>query len=256
MEIVKIRPGYVISGYVLKEMVGSGGFSTVYKAETIQPKPLYTSIIAVKVLHPRRLEKYQIKQFIKEGKIVKNLEHSNIVKVFDVVQQDGNFFILMEFIDTDLMKAIRNRKWMFNEENIIDIIIKSAKGISYLHKNGIIHKDINPSNILISYSLEKVKITDFGLAKVRKMPFLNFNKEFKGGTEGYIPPEYYEGRTIDERGDIYSFGKTIEKIYRELNIPIPEKIKNIIKIATDPKPENRFESMEGIVYILETRKIE
>jgi serine/threonine-protein kinase len=256
MEIVKIRPGYIISGYMLKEMVGSGGFSTVYKAETIDPKPLYTSIIAVKVLHPRRLEKYQIRQFVKEGKIVKNLEHTNIVKVFDIIQQDGNFFILMEFIDTDLMKAIRNKKEMFDEENIIDIIIKSAKGISYLHKNGIIHKDINPSNILISYSLDKVKITDFGLAKIKKMTFLKFNREFRGGTEGYIPPEYYDGKPVDERGDIYSFGRTIEKIYMELGFKMPEKIKNIIKIATDPKPENRFESMDGIVYILETRKIE
>jgi serine/threonine-protein kinase len=248
---IKIRPGYVISGYILKEMVGSGGFSTVYKAETIEPKPLYTSIIAVKVLHPRRLEKYQIRQFINEGKIAKNLEHPNIVKVFDVIQQDGNFFILMEFMDIDLMKAIRNRMGMFNEENIIDIIIKCAKGISYLHKNGIIHKDINPSNILISYSLEKVKITDFGLAKTVRRFFFNFNREFRGGTEGYIPPEYYEGKTVDERGDIYSFGKTIERIYIELGFKMPEKIKNIIKIATDPKPENRFDSMEGILYILE-----
>jgi serine/threonine-protein kinase len=251
MERIKIRPGYVISGYILKEMVGSGGFSTVYKAETIEPKPLYTSIIAVKVLHPRRLEKYQIRQFINEEKIAKNLDHPNIVRVFDVIQQDGNFFILMEFMDIDLMKAIRNRMGMFNEENIIDIIIKCAKGISYLHKNGIIHKDINPSNILISYSLEKVKVTDFGLAKTARRFFFNFNREFSGGTEGYIPLEYYEGKTVDERGDIYSFGRTIEKIYIELGFKMPEKIKNIIKIATDPKPENRFDSMEGILYILE-----
>jgi len=254
MVIVKIRPGYVIKGYILKEMVGSGGFSTVYKAETIEPKPLYASIIAVKVLHPRRLEKSQIKQFIKEGKIAMNLEHPNIVKVFDVVQQDGNFFILMEFVDIDLMKAMRNRKEMFNEENIMDIIIKSARGISYLHKNGIIHKDINPSNILISYSLDKVKITDFGLAKIRKRFFLNFGREFRGGTEGYVPPEYYEGEIVDERSDIYSFGKTIEKIYIELGFKIPENVKNLIKIATDPKPENRFESMDGILYILENRE--
>lgn len=246
---VKIRKGYLIKGYVLKEMVGSGGFSTVYKAETIDPVPLYNSIIAVKVLHPRRLEKYQIKQFIKEGKIAKSLEHPNVVKVFDVVQQDGNFFILMEFLDYDLMRLIRNRRGIFNERNIIDIILKAAKGLDYIHKNGIIHKDINPTNILVSHNLEKVKITDFGLAKRDKI-FL-IQKEFKGGTEGYIPPEWLEGKKADVRGDIYSFGKTIEKIYNELDFEIPDRIKSIIKIATDPKPENRFESMESIVHILE-----
>ncbi|MCM8785024.1 MAG: serine/threonine protein kinase [Candidatus Omnitrophica bacterium] len=250
----KIRTGYIVKNYILKEMVGSGGFSTVYRAESIEPFPLYNSIIAVKVLHPRRLERNQIRQFVKEGKIAKSLEHPNIVKVFDVIQEDGNFFILMEYLDTDLMKAIRAKKNIFNEKNIIDIIVKAAKGISYIHKNGIVHKDINPSNILITYSLEKIKITDFGLSQIGRWIF-NRGK-FKGGTEGYIAPEIYEGRPGDEKSDIYSFGKTIEKIYKELNFPLNDKIKNIIRIATDPKPENRFESMEGIVYILETRKIE
>ncbi|HOK56542.1 MAG TPA: serine/threonine-protein kinase [bacterium] len=250
----KIRSGYVLKGYILKEMVGSGGFSTVYRAESIEPLPLYNSIIAVKVLHPRRFERNQIKQFIKEGKIAKSLEHPNIVKVFDVVQENGNFFILMEYLDTDLIKAIRTKKYLFNEKNVIDIIIKAAKGIAYIHQNGIVHKDINPSNILITYSLEKIKITDFGLSKVDR-GILN-RGEFRGGTEGYVAPEIYKGKKADKKSDIYSFGKTIEKIYRELNFPFPEKIKNIVKIATEPEPENRFESMEGIIYILETRKIE
>ncbi|MCX7917132.1 MAG: serine/threonine protein kinase [bacterium] len=250
----KIRTGYIIKGYQLKEMIGAGGFATVYRAETIEPFPLYNSVIAVKVLHPRRFEKDQIKRFLKEGKIAKSLEHPNVVRVFDVFEYNGNFFILMEFIDIDLSKAIRTNKEIFDEKNIIDIITKAAKGISYIHQNGIIHKDINPSNILISFSLEKVKITDFGLAKTGR---ILFNKsEYKGGTEGFVAPEIFKGKPTTEKSDIYSFGKTIEKIYKDLNFPIPEKIKNIIKIATDPIPENRFESMEGIIYILENRKIE
>ncbi|MCS7181482.1 MAG: protein kinase, partial [bacterium] len=143
----KIRTGYIIKGYQLKEMIGAGGFATVYRAETIEPLPLYNSVIAVKVLHPRRFEKDQIKRFLKEGKIAKSLEHPNVVRVFDVFEYNGNFFILMEFIDIDLSKAIRTNKEIFDEKNIIDIIIKAAKGISYIHQNGIIHKDINPSNI-------------------------------------------------------------------------------------------------------------
>ncbi|MGC8977479.1 MAG: serine/threonine protein kinase [Candidatus Ratteibacteria bacterium] len=247
--VKKIRKGYVIKGYMLKELIGAGGFSTVYKAETVELPPLYNSIIAVKVLHPRRIERTQIRQFIKEAKIAKNLEHPNIVKVFDIVQQDGNYFILMEFLDTDLMKAIRNNREIFNEKNIIEVIIKAAKGLAYIHKNGIIHKDINPSNILISYTLDKIKITDFGLSKINRK-FL-FKREFSGGTEGYTPPECLKGRSMDELGDIYSFGKTIERIYDQLGFEIPDYIENLIKIATDPEPENRFKDMELIVYILE-----
>lgn len=245
----EIRKGYIINGYILTEMIGSGGFSTVYKAENASPSPLYNSVIAVKVLHPRRIvERSQINQFIKEGKIAKALEHPNIVKVFDVVKQDGNLFILMELLDIDLLKAIKTRPEVFNRENIIDIIIKTAKGISYIHKNGIIHKDINPSNILISFSLEKIKITDFGLAK-RKRFFLKIF-ESRSGTEGYVAPEILEGKRADERSDIYSFGKTVEKIYSEIGFSIPQKIQHIIKISTDSEPKNRFESMDELLYII------
>lgn len=250
----KIRSGYIIKGYILKEMIGSGGFSTVYRAESLEPSPLYNMIIAIKVLHPRRLERNQIKQFIKEGKMAMNLEHPNVVKVFDVIEEDGNFFIFMEYLDSDLLKAIRTKKEIFNEENIVDVILKAARGLAYIHKNGIVHKDINPSNILITYNLNKVKITDFGLAKRRKFIFNRIT--YEGGTEGYIPPERLKGKSIDKRGDIYAFGKTVEKIYSELKFEMPEKLKNIVRIATDPNPENRFESMEGIVYILEAKRIE
>lgn len=254
MDVVKIRKGYTIKGYILTEMIGAGGFSTVYKAQSVDPSPLYQSVIAVKVLHPRRIEKGQIEQFIKEGRIAKTLEHPNIVKVFDVVRQDGNYFILMELLDTDLLKAIRTKPEIFDREKTMDVIIKTGKGISYLHKNGIIHKDINPSNILISLSLDKVKITDFGLARKHRRFFWR-GFELKGGTEGYIAPEIIEGKKTDEKSDIYSFGKTIEKIFSELGFSVPSQLQYIIKISTDPNPNNRFESMENLLYILENRKI-
>ncbi|RLF31395.1 MAG: hypothetical protein DRN08_07985, partial [Thermoplasmata archaeon] len=96
MEKIKIRAGYSVGNYLLEEMVGAGGFSTVYKARSIDPQPEYDSIIAVKVLHPRRLERSQIRRFIREAKMAKKLEHQYIVKVYDLKKQDGNYFIFME----------------------------------------------------------------------------------------------------------------------------------------------------------------
>lgn len=250
---VKVRPGYIIEGYILEEMIGSGGFATVYKARSIEPFPRYNSLIAVKVLHPRRLDRWQIKRFVKEVRMATQLEHPNVVKVFGVKQQDGNFFSFMELLDTDLAKAIRTKVEIFNQSNVLEIIKKAAYGLDYIHRNGIIHKDVNPSNILISYSLDKVKMTDFGLAQ-KKASFFSFLQQVNssgGGTEGYVAPERQKGIEGDVRSDIYSFGKTIQKIYTELKFEIPEDIQYIIEIATKPNPVERFVNMRELIYFLD-----
>ena len=248
MEEIKIRPGYTVGNYVLEEMVGAGGFSTVYKARSIDPQPEYDSIIAIKVLHPRRLERYQIRRFVREAKIAKKLKHKNIVKVYDLKKQDGNYFIFMEFLDSDLLRCIRNKRGIFTLSNIKEVILKAAKGLAYIHKNRIIHKDINPTNILLNFSLDKVKMTDFGLSRRN---FL-FNKEKKeGGTLYYLAPEILKGKKASIKSDIYSFGKSIEKVYNELGFTIPDDIRHIINISTKENPEERFSNMENIIYILE-----
>ncbi|MBN1446168.1 MAG: serine/threonine protein kinase [Candidatus Omnitrophica bacterium] len=248
---IRIRQGYVIDGYVLEEMVGSGGFSTVYRARSIDPVPRYDTFIAVKVLHPRRLDRTQIKRFIKEMKISISLRHSNIVKVYAVRRQDWNYFGLMEFLDTDLLKAIRNKPELFNHEKVLDIIKQAGSGLDYIHRNGIVHKDMSPSNILVSYSLEKIKITDFGLA--RKTGFMQKDNG-SGGTEGYIAPERMNGRPADVKTDIYSFGKTMEKIYSELRLAIPDGVRYVVETAVKQKPEERFYDMRELLYFLESKK--
>jgi len=248
---LKVRQGYIIDGYVLEEMVGSGGFSTVYKARSIDPVPRYDTFIAVKVLHPRRLDRVQIKRFIKEMKISISLQHPNIVKVFAVRRQDWNYFGLMEFLDTDLSKAIRNKPELFTQEKVLDMIKQAGAGMDYIHRNGIVHKDMSPSNILVSYSLEKVKITDLGLA--RKTGFLQKDNG-SGGTEGYIAPERMNGRQADVKSDIYSFGKTVEKIYAELGFPMPDNVRYVVETAVKQKPEERFYDMREFLYFLEAGK--
>ncbi|HDN97765.1 MAG: hypothetical protein DRP67_00075 [Candidatus Omnitrophota bacterium] len=245
---MKVRSGFVVKGYRLEEMVGSGGFSTVYKATSVTLNPPFGNVIAVKVLHPRRIEKEQIKRFKNEAHIAMSLEHENIVKVYDFVEYEGNFFIFMELLDIDLNKMIKTKKEVFTFEKIIEILKKSALGLSYLHKKGIIHKDFNPSNILLSYSLKKVKITDFGLARKKRFIFWK-NPPSSGGTRGYIAPEVYQGR-IDKRVDIYSFGKSMENIFSQLNFPITNEISHIIEVSTKEDPKERFQDMDEIIYLL------
>ncbi|HRR95468.1 MAG TPA: serine/threonine-protein kinase [Candidatus Ratteibacteria bacterium] len=252
MEEIKVRTGYKIENYILEEMLGAGGFSTVYKARSIDPQPEYDTVIAIKVLHPRRLDRYQIRRFIREAKIAKKLIHPNIVKVYDFKKYEGDFFIFMEFLDADLLKCINARREIFSPSILEEIILKAAKGLSFIHQNRIIHKDFNPSNILVNFSLEKVKITDFGLA-VKNTFFYREKRE--GGTLDYTAPEIIKGRKASIRSDIYSFGKTVEKLYNELNFPIPDTFRYIINISTRENPEERFSNMEEIIYMFEDYEI-
>ncbi|HNS33158.1 MAG TPA: serine/threonine-protein kinase [bacterium] len=243
--ITKIRRGYEIEGYLLEEMVGAGGFSSVYKARSIFPIPKYDTIIAVKVLHPRRLDRKQIGRFAREARISMQLMHPNIIRVYDIVKQDRNMFILMEYLDADLMTAIKTKRRLFDPVNIVEIIKKAGRGLAYVHENGIIHKDVNPSNILISYSLERIKFTDFGLASQRS--FFRREEDVKAGTEGYLAPERLKGSLSDIRTDIYAFGKTIENIYRELGFEFSENILRIVRKATHPDKEERFSNMKSLL---------
>ncbi|MCK9265437.1 serine/threonine protein kinase [bacterium] len=245
---IQVRKGYEIEGYILEEMVGAGGFSSVYKARTIYPIPKYDTIIAVKVLHPRRLDRVQSRKFVAEAKISMSLNHPNIIKVYQVKKQDRNLFMLMEYLDADLMKAIKTKNYLFTPENIVKVIKKAGQGLAFVHNNAIIHKDVNPANILISFSLEKVKFTDFGLAHQRRL----FKKEvaIRAGTDGYLAPERTKGQPANIKTDIYAFGKTIEKIYRELNFEFSEQILRIIRKSTHTDPEERFSSMEELIYSL------
>jgi eukaryotic-like serine/threonine-protein kinase len=251
MEIV-VRQGYIIDGYILEEMVGSGGFSTVYRARSIDPLPRYDTIIAVKVLHPRRLDRWQIRRFVKEMRISTLLQHPNIVKVYAVRKQDRNYFGLIEFMDTDLLKAIRTKPHIFNQQNIFSIIKKAAQGLDYIHKNGIVHKDVSPANILISYTLDKIKITDFGMAE--KRGFLKKNNSSGGGTEGYIAPERLKGMSADIKSDVYSFGKTVQKVYSELGFEVPENVRYVIETATKSNKEDRFFDMRELLYFFDSKK--
>ncbi len=243
--IVKLRKGYEIEGYLLENLVGSGGFSSVYRARSIYPIPKYETIIAVKVLHPRRLERRQVKKFVQEARISMQLSHPNIIRVYQIVQQDKNMFILMEYLDFDLMTAIKTRKNLFNPDNVMKIIIKAGTGLAYVHSNGIIHNDVNLSNILISYSLATVKFTDFGLASQKR--FFRREENIKAGTEGYVAPERLKGQPSDIRTDIYAFGKTIEKIYSELGFEFSEGLIRIIRKATHPDKDERFARMEDLL---------
>lgn len=261
---MKIRKGYVINGYELEELISSGGFARVYRAKRtfFSNYPFYGEIIAIKVLHPRRLNKKGIALFKNEAKIARSLNHQNVIKFFDFVIKDDNYFIFEEWVNgKDLEKIIiLEKSENFRNFNVLlDIAKKVARGLSYLHQNNIVHKDVNPSNILVSFDLKKVKVTDFSISKKKSKGLFGFLKRdikdlFVGGTREYMAPEQLIYGISDKRSDIYSFGKTLEKLFSSFDC-LTFKLKKIIKIATAENPNDRFENIEEILSLLENLKI-
>ena len=243
----KLRAGYVVQGYLLEEMIGAGGFSKIYKAKNIQGSFLYGPIVAVKALQERRLERRQIRKFKQEASLLMSLQHEHIVKVYRFFQQEGFFFIFMEYMDTDLRKALEKQRREFSLENVMDIFLKMAQALAYIHSRGIIHKDFNPSNILLSYTFEKVKLCDFGVARKQSI----WNKDLMpfGGTKGYIAPER-KRKSFDKRADIYGFGKTVENVFDSLVMEKPEGLDFLIEQSIKEDPKERFQSMDEVISLL------
>ena len=264
----KIRVGFNVRGYMLEKLIGSGGFATVFRARNTG-KGNYGHRIAVKILHERRLDRNQITKFRREAELAMKLSHENVVNVFEYFEEDGYWFIFMELLYMNYRQLIEEEKGLLKEnrsmflyeilDESLDIIRQSAQGLNYIHENGIIHKDFNPSNILISYNLDRVKITDFGLAKknpgftIRTLSAIGLKFGRKGikqaGTIDYVAPEEKTGQ-YDKRVDIYSFGKTVQFTFDTIGLHKNSHIEKIIALCTHPDPEQRFPDMSLVLHEL------
>lgn len=205
-----------VGPYEIVAPIGSGGMGTVYKA--IDRASDRT--IAIKVLDRRYdldRKRRRADYLGREIKIAASLNHPNIIKMHNdiVVQEDaqGNQrrCLLMEFIDGhDLKKHITERD--LPTKQMLNICIKLAEGLDFLHQNHIVHRDIKPGNFLFSRDGRQVKIVDFGLSKVNNGWFNFFNKE-RGGTRLYASPEQLQKKNLDARADIFSFGITMYELF-------------------------------------------
>lgn len=248
----KLRSGSTVSGYILTDLLGAGGFASVYKARSVGPDAAFGSFIAVKILHPRRIDRTMVQKFREEARTSLALRHENIITVHDFQEFEGNFLILMELADDDLGRFAHKSPLSF--EQIMSVMKRAGQGLAFAHRKGIVHRDFTPSNILVSGGLASVKITDFGIsgkANIFLRSILPGQPDSQSGTQAYFAPEQYRG-TYDKRTDVYAFGKTLNSLFRHSSIPVPSRIAHIIKTATQPEPGERFQEIEQLLYFLET----
>lgn len=198
-----LRKGMFISDrYEIIDKVGSGGMSDVYKA--LDHK--LNRNVAMKVLKQEFSEdKSFVSKFKIEAQNAAGLSHPNIVNVFDVGEDGGLYYIVMELIEGITLKKYIDKKGHLPVKEAVSIAVQVAQGIEAAHNNHIIHRDIKPQNIIISRE-GKVKVTDFGIARAASTNTISSNAM---GSVHYISPEQAKGGFIDEKSDIYSLGITL-----------------------------------------------
>lgn len=262
-----LKPGIIIGDrYEIIDKVGSGGMADVYKARDQR----LNRFVAIKVLKQEySSDKNFVNKFRGEAQSAAGLSHPNIVNVYDVGDDGGLHFIVMELVEGITLKRFIERKGKLDVKEAIGIGIQIAQGMEAAHDNHIIHRDIKPQNIIISKD-GKVKVTDFGIAKATNSNTITSNAM---GSVHYLSPEQARGGYSDEKSDIYSLGVTMYEMLsgkvpfagdntvsvallhiqgeamplRELDSEIPVSIDKIVQKCMQKRPERRYHTASELI---------
>ena len=219
--------------YEVIEKIGTGGMSDVYKAMDRK----LNRYVAVKVLKQEFSENANfVSKFIVEAQAAAGLMHPNIVNVYDVGEEAGTHYIIMELVEGITLKKYIEKKARLSFKEAVSIAIQVSMGIEAAHNNHIIHRDIKPQNIIISKE-GKVKVTDFGIAKAATSNTVTSNVM---GSVHYTSPEQARGGYSDEKSDVYSLGITLfEMLTGRVPFDGETTVAIAIKHIQEPMPSPR-----------------
>lgn len=190
--------------YAIQGEIARGGMGIIYKA-------MHTTLnrtVAIKVLNPQYTgDSAFLKRFQREARAMARLDHENIIRVFDVAEEQGSHYIVMEFFGGKDLKQIILERGRFLPEETLSIATQIASALAYAHAQGIVHRDIKPGNIMVD-STGRVKIADFGIAAATDEISVTATGQIIGTPE-YMSPEQARGEHLDGRTDLYSLGMVI-----------------------------------------------
>ena len=253
--------------YEVIRSIGEGGMANVYLGyDTILDRN-----VAIKVLRGdlSNDEKF-VRRFQREALSASSLAHPNIVEVYDVGEDDGVYYIVMEYVEGKTLKQLLKKRGTLTLSEAIDIMSQLTDGMAHAHDSYIIHRDLKPQNIMIKDD-GQIKITDFGIAMALNSTQLTQTNSVMGSVH-YLPPEQASGKGCTIKSDIYSMGIIFYELLsgslpfkgdnaveialkhmreplpslREDNSAIPQSIENIVRRATAKNPKNRYESARSM----------
>jgi serine/threonine protein kinase len=253
-----------IGPYRLEEKVARGGMAELYLADYLREDGFRRKVAVKRILPHLAANPDFIKMFTREARLAALLQHPNVVQIFDYGKIEKAYFIAMEFIDgKNLGEILSSFGKGLPVDHAVFIIAEICKGLDYSHtkkddKTGeplnIVHRDISPQNMLVSYQGE-VKISDFGISKARSEPSLTQAGVIKGKL-AYLSPEQALGEAVDHRADLYALGLVIyetlkgKRIYQFDSdfeaIRVPEELNRIVMKCLEKKKDSRYQTASDL----------
>ncbi|MDR1705934.1 MAG: Stk1 family PASTA domain-containing Ser/Thr kinase [Clostridiales bacterium] len=259
----------VTDRYEITDKIGSGGMSIVYKAlDRKLNRP-----VSLKVLR----EEYSVdeefrKRFIREARSVASLNHQNIVNVYDVGQDGGINYIVMEYIAGMTLKELIKKRAPFSDKEVLGVAIQMAAALIHAHNSKIVHRDIKPQNVIVT-GKGVIKVADFGIAKKTDSNSVTMGGSTTLGSVHYFSPEQARGLKADPKSDLYSLGivmyemltgrlpfdadSAVSVALMQINEPMPDllkynietnpKVKKIVMKLTEKNPEYRYQNAETLL---------
>jgi serine/threonine protein kinase/sugar lactone lactonase YvrE len=263
----------VLEKYEILEEVGRGGMGLVYRANDLR----LGRVVALKELVLSQAiigqEKDDIiARFKREAQTAANLNHPNVVTIFDVGEENNRHFIAMEFLPGKTLQDYLSEGHQYSMDELMDILMQISSGLEHAHSKGVVHRDVKPGNMKILDD-KTVKIMDFGVARIESSSTQLTQDGTMLGTLGYISPEQlHNSKGVDTRADIFSFGAMMYEIFtnklpfdggtvgstilkimtenpvlpRKINPEIPEMLENIIIKCLQKDPDKRYQKFKEV----------
>jgi serine/threonine protein kinase len=220
-----------IGKYEVIDVIGRGGMGVVYKATD----PHLGRPVAIKMMTGGyAAEPDLLKRFYREAQSTASLQHANIVTVYDLGDQDGNPYMVMEYLEGESLDAAISFRRELSDPEKIQFILEACRGLSYAHERGIVHRDIKPANIMLSKN-GGVKLVDFGIAHIASKTLTRTGQIM--GSINYMSPEQINGLSVDARSDIFSTGVVLYQLFTyALPFEGESAAATLLKIIHDPPP--------------------
>ena len=271
------QAGELLDQYHLDDVVARSGMATIFRATDQRSGQQ----VAIKVPHPEvESDPALFDRFRREEEIGRRLDHPGVMKVFPKEDSD-QVYMVMEWVDGKLLRQLLQQERKLPLEQTVSILLQMCDVLEYVHKHDVVHRDLEPENVMID-DRGRIKLIDFGIAAsagARRLTFANFSKTM--GTPDYISPEQVKGKRGDVRSDIYALGVMLYEMStgalpfsgpnpfavmnsrllnspvppRELNPEVSPQLQEIIYRALEREPKNRYASVRELAWDLQHQEM-